>query len=293
VMQRWKERGDVGVKKRGMKKRAEKARQKLVLKRLVDRFPRESGEFLAEELRKRRIYRSPRTACRWRKELGFRPLKASQVPILSNVNRRKRIEFCEKNEDEEWKNCVFTDECFFQLHSDFRPVWTQYGRFVSIVPAPNRSIKVMVWGAIAKGFKSHLIIYEKGVKINAEKYQKMFLKNHLVEDLLGKFGSDLRLQQDNAPAHRALTTQAFLDSWCPETLRHPPQSPDFNPIELVWGIMKRRIHQENPTDRPSLIAAILKTWNQITLLEIRHCIDRLQMVVRRVKAADGKRVYGL
>ena len=293
VMQRWRERGDVGVKKRRVRGRAERERKKDLLVRLIQRFPRGSADFLASELGKRRVVLSPRQTSRWRRELGFRPLKAPQVPILSEKNRRLREEFAEKNEDEEWKTTIFSDECYFQLHADFRPVWARFGSAVPTVAAPNRSIKVMVWGAIGKGFKSKLVIFPKGTKINQNVYQKMFLENHLIEDFLGKFGADLCFQQDNAPAHRALTTLSFLESWSPETLKHPPQSPDFNPIELIWGIMKKRINLENPTDRDSLIVAIQKTWNHLTLSEIRRCIDRLKSVTRRVREAKGKRVYNL
>jgi len=29
-------------------------------------------------------------------------------------------------------------------------------------------------------------------------------------------------------------------------MSHPPNSPDLNPIELVWAILKKRVEEKNP-----------------------------------------------
>jgi len=49
-----------------------------------------------------------------------------------------------------------------------------------------------------------------------------------------------RFQQDNAPPHTADFTKDWLKKNVHSLLEHPPQSPDLNPIELIWAIMKKR-----------------------------------------------------
>lgn len=47
--------------------------------------------------------------------------------------------------------------------------------------------------------------------------------------------------QDNAPAHTSAYTRTKLVQWGIQTVEWPAESPDLNPIELVWGSMKAYI----------------------------------------------------
>jgi transposase len=46
---------------------------------------------------------------------------------------------------------------------------------------------------------------------------------------------------DNALPHTAKKTLAFLRKEKVKVLELPPQSPDLNLIENLWGIMKKRL----------------------------------------------------
>jgi hypothetical protein len=52
-------------------------------------------------------------------------------------------------------------------------------------------------------------------------------------------------------------------------LKHPVQSPDLNPIEGIWNIIKQRLHRRIFYSSKELKDAIQEEWDKITLEEIR------------------------
>lgn len=58
--------------------------------------------------------------------------------------------------------------------------------------------------------------------------------------------------QDNAPSHRAGATKEWLTNRKVTLVNHPPQSPDLNPIEFVWNIMKDYVESKKPLNEQEL-----------------------------------------
>ena len=59
------------------------------------------------------------------------------------------------------------------------------------------------------------------------------------------------LQEDNCGPHRAKSIATYLSNEEVTGMKWPAQSPDFNPIENIWGLMKshlrkRAMHPNNP-----------------------------------------------
>jgi transposase len=56
------------------------------------------------------------------------------------------------------------------------------------------------------------------------------------------------LQEDNNPSHgtrsRDNVAKQLKDKAGIKLLIHPAQSPNLNPIEAIWGIIKQRIRQK-------------------------------------------------
>jgi len=57
---------------------------------------------------------------------------------------------------------------------------------------------------------------------------------------------------------------------------NPPSSPDFNPIENVWRILKQRVKSHKCETKEQLKWAIQYEWDRITLDEINSYIDTMQ-----------------
>lgn len=132
------------------------------------------------------------------------------------------------------QNLVYMDESGF-AHTAFNP----HAR------AP-RGVKVMANkpGNLKKG-RTNLIMAQRGQEWLAPvlftgscdaKVVEEWLERHLFAEL--EWPSILVL--DNAPFHRKSVIHGLAQKYGHQALFLPPYSPDFNPIEQSFGLLKRR-----------------------------------------------------
>ena len=96
-----------------------------------------------------------------------------------------------------------------------------------------------------------------------------------------------RFLQDGAPCHKSKATMALLKEKEEEfsVIDWPGNSPDLNPIENVWGIMKARLKSDHTiTSLPKLISAIKMMWTFAMEKDLfkklaRSMPERLQAVI--------------
>uniref|UniRef100_A0A673VJ75 Tc1-like transposase DDE domain-containing protein n=1 Tax=Salmo trutta TaxID=8032 RepID=A0A673VJ75_SALTR len=107
----------------------------------------------------------------------------------------------------------------------------------------------------------------------------------LVRPYAGAVGPGFILMQDNARPHVAGVCQQFLQEEGIDAMDWPARSPDLNPIEHIWDIMSRSIHQRHvaPQAVQELADALVQVWEEIP----RHLIRSMPRRCREVIQARG------
>jgi transposase len=102
-------------------------------------------------------------------------------------------------------------------------------------------------------------------------------------------GKYLKLMQDGAPRHAAADTQNKLRERGITVIFWPPFSPDLNPIERVWHIMKNYL-QDNYPDNMSynrLRVAVKDVWEKVGRFGFEELINSMSARCQAVIDADG------
>ncbi len=131
-----------------------------------------------------------------------------------------------------------------RIHVVWSPVWS----FQS----------VMVWAAMSSAGVGPLCFLKSTV--NADIYQEM-LEHFMLPSLDKLYGdADFIFQQDLAPAHTAKGTKSWFNDHGVTVLDWPANSPDLNPVENLWAIVKRKMRDTRPNNTDDLKTAIKETW---------------------------------
>lgn len=147
---------------------------------------------------------------------------------------------------------------------------------------------VMVWAGITSFGKTPLIFVERGVKINAQVYQQVILRDVVVPWCRHR---NIVLQQDWAPAHGARTTKEFCDAhfpgWWGKDL-WPSNSPDLNPMDYsVWGILESKACAKTHNSVESLKASLQRAWDEITPKMLATIVVNFRKRLKACVAAKG------
>ncbi|KAK2577741.1 hypothetical protein KPH14_000741 [Odynerus spinipes] len=181
--------------------------------------------------------------------------KCLRKPALKKRHIDARLKFCEKfiQKRNMWKHVIWLDGFNYYWH-DLR----KERRVMSRRAQGGGS--VMIWAAFKKNCKSE-IAFLNG-RLNATGYQNM-LYDYLLPFITLIEDDKTIFQQDNAPIHTASSTKKWFQEFGIELLPWSALGPDLNPIENLWGILARKVYdQEKP---PIESIAELKKKNTIFL----------------------------
>ncbi len=173
--------------------------------------------------------------------------KRATKPLLNQRQRQKRLTWAvEKNNwtVAQWSKVLFSDESTFCISfgNQGPRVWRKCGEaqnpccLKSSVKFPQ---SVMIWAAMSSAGVGPLCFLKSTV--NAAIYQEI-LEHFMLPYADKLYGdADFIFQQDLAPAHTAKGTKSWFNDNGVTVLDWPENSPDLNPIENLWGTVKRKM----------------------------------------------------
>lgn len=103
-------------------------------------------------------------------------------------------------------------------------------------------------------------------------------------------GIHLVLMQDSAPGHAAADTKTELRERGIIVIFWPPFSPDLNPIERVWHIIKNYFQDNYPEimSYNHLREAVKDAWEKVGEQEFRTLIESVPERCLAVEKAEGR-----
>lgn len=203
---------------------------------------------------------------------------------------------------EKWASVIFSDESRISINGNDgkERVWRRDDQvwLERCLKFTKKPITLHFWGALtAKGIGFMCKIEEN---VNSVVYQEI-LENNLLKTMKwywpkAKDRKQLIFQHDGAPAHRAILTKAWLKRKKIEELPWPRNSPDLNPIENIWSIVKKRVGEKAPFESLDMLwEALQDEWNKIDQFEQELCKNLIESMPSRlaavVKAGGGSTKY--
>ena len=200
---------------------------------------------------------------------------------------------------EDWRRIIWSNEAKInRFNSDGRAwAWVRDGS--SLQPKQvKQTVKhgggsIMVWSAISVAGPGWLC------KIDTTMDKELYLS--IIQDELARTIDDtaaesglkvnqLYFQHDNDPKHTAKVVKEHLSQQEYKVLEWPANSPDLNPIEHMWALLKRRLNEYDtaPGGMNELFERITDTWyKKITKEDCLKVIDSMSSRIEAIIKSKG------
>lgn len=207
-----------------------------------------------------------------------------RAPRLTVKHISNRLNFCETYKIFDWSRVIFSDETTIELgsKSEFKWEFEDENLVTSVDKFPT---KQMFWACFdCKGQSSLVPITGT---LNGERYKRLL--SHHLSRFICHVPSRKRsvFQQDNARPHISKIVRTWFIKNKVRTLWWPPNSPDLNPIENLWGSLKQAVWQRMPKNRQQLIRFAQEEWNSISAEKLISLVNSMPRRVDQVQERQG------
>ncbi len=281
-----------GRKKCGRKRRTTNRENRSLMRIVKQNRFKNLGE-LHKEWTEAGLKASRATTHRRVKEFGYSCRIPLVKPLLNHRQRQRHLTWAKEKKNwtvAQWTKVLFSDESKFCISfgNQGPRVWRKGGEAHS-PSCMKSSVKfpqsVMIWGAMSSAGVGPLCFLK--TNITAPVYQEI-LEHFMLPtaDQLFK-DADFIFQQDLAPAHTAKSTKSWLNDHGVGVLDRPANSPDLNPIENLWGIVKRKMRNKRPKNADELKATVKETCASIPPQQCHKLITSMPRRIEAVIRAKG------
>ena len=298
TIKRWKETGIFEDKKRSGRPRKttkaednsiilmSKRNRRLTAPEITSGFNRSHSKSISLTTTKRRL-----------RQAGLSGRITVRKPLLRIGNKKKRLQWAIDHQnwtEGDWGKVLWTDESKFELFGQRRRIYIRRTTKEKMIPEclvptiKHGGGSVMVWGCFSSAGVGDLVKIEGIMK--KEQY-KTILENNAIPSGLRTIGRSFVFMQDNDPKHTSKLCKNYIkeqeDNGVLKNMTWPAQSPDLNPIELLWEELDRKVRQKCPTSKEHLWQILEESWLSITPEIINKLINRMPRIAKKVIKTRG------
>lgn len=236
---------------------------------------------------------SAETIRRAARDAGLNGRVARKKPLLKKRHKQARLAFAKEHCAKPasfWKTILWSDETKIRLfESDGKVyVWRHVGeafKDCNVVPTVKHGGGgVMVWGCMASSGVGNLHFIDG---IMDRFMYKDILEKSMIPSAKKLLGKSYIFQHDNDPKHTSKLVKEFLQKKRVKVLFWPAMSPDLNPIEHIWGVLKQRVKAKNPSSIPALKDFIQSEWSAISTSVCEKYVNSMPSRLSAVMKANG------
>jgi len=245
-------------------------------------------------------------------EVGIRKWRAKKRALLTKEQAKQCYEWAKDHRHltrNDFAFILFSDESLFKKNNDGHQklIFRHQTKAEKYAPQnvqgkkKGAGLSQMVWGCFIDAKLGPLVFIDRTV--DKDTYIQVLAQNLLpFIDLLRENGIiHIIFQQDNASPHHAKATMDWLQVAAKQhaftLLEFPTNSPDLNPIENLWSILKAKLYKQYPDTmylqgsakavREKLQKRINKIWWSIGEDVLKRLIDSMPNRIQAVIKAKG------
>lgn len=245
----------------------------------------------------------PETVRRVLRRKGLDAIEKPKKPLLKDKHVKARLAWCLAHKDwtqDDWRRVIWSDETKInRFNSDGRQwVWVRSNEELQNhhckLTVKHGGGGIMLWSAITYAGVGWIC----RISGNMDKtLYKEILEDDLEQTIahtcekLGLRRDQVIFQHDNDPKHTSKSVKEYLEQQSYKVMEWPSQSPDLNPIENMWSLLKRRLNdfESAPKGMEDLNERVTKVWyEQISPEECRKVIDSMPKRIKACIKAKGR-----
>jgi transposase len=221
--------------------------------------------------------------------MSFRNLFSKEP--LTEEEKLDRLEWCtEWATFEHFDEVVFTDETGYWLNDNRGKGWFPKGRRFDPIEVESTE-KLNIWAGISMAGKVGIHVFDENFR--GPIYEDI-LRDVLVPSARELYPDGCYLQRDNLSVHRSARATTYLGSReanvIRETIPWPSYSPDLNPVENLWAVLKNNIRKRQPRTLEELRNMIYEEWDDLSEDYVQSLCssiyDRIDMCIEN----EGNRI---